>query len=1471
MMRESTLIRVALLGSILSLAACSGGGDTSVETGSPITGVAAKGLMSGTTVEVFLVDADGFADTETGPLETAVTDQIGRFELASRPDPGPLLLRTRGGSYLDESDPAPLEDKRRITLGPNEGFEALLPAGQSVVAITPYSQMLVERARAETDPGRFIDFFDVIRQRVTGVLGFDPVSDLPADPINPGNAGAAARAYAMSLGGFAQQVNSTAIRLGIQPNYAVVRAVQDDMIDGVLDGQNDNEPVIIFINDTNFALPVFDFNRQIERFRNNNFGAYGAAQLVNFDENVLSGPVTIDNTPPLVDDFSATVEQGGTLTVDAPGLLDGTSDVDGDQLSVETTPVAPPLSGEVALNTDGSFEYVHDGSASTTDSFQFAVIDGNGGRTVATATITIIPAQANRIYNTAFFELEYLARDNGSFGEFRVFQDRGTYDLSLAQEPRVTVTVGPFESLGGGSQSTNTFSFGQEQTNQSTNVFFEEPGEIEPAETLTINRGPDGVFYLDPDLGVEVNFQEGEPQSIERSTEDPTLIVPVRDDFLLNTGLGLEEEFDAIGSAQSPQGAYISGSPLGRIGNEFDTYFEIALEQPSDFDATRLQGDYGFAGLAVLLDSDGSQFISAFRIEHSPETLATGSITATGEVFDSSEIIYTPDQQGVGGSTVANPSSGASPTFETTYTPDSNGVLSIEYRDDGVLEGTPSGLASPDGEIVIIQEVLEETGGQQLGTTISVENFFQVGVRRPAGTIDLAGQSFRWSMLRLERSADDQNNALIQFNNVPVTFGTGGACTIDLRLGQNAFFADRATDSGPMVVQFDENGQVESQACTYTTGAQGTVTITVPGDQTDPNGDTYTGYIGESGDVMVLQHVRDETGFFQRGLVVGYADSGLTTVDNRQPDVTVEPASGNVAAGGTLDLEALFTDPDSGPAPTTVQWLSTIGAFTSQNSATTQWIAPNNESGTTLLTAVVDDGQRLRIADVTVDFGQTQGLPKAGADPILGLRRFADNSLLLPDDLDFVFTLFNPFDTRNGNYSCQGDGQQIPDGTIIEQFTDNDANGVISAGDTASLEFTNCADFDIIRNGDIDFTITNNETVGATEVISYSVVMNYNETLPNEPEYVDFSGNFDVVYEDGSNEFDPVETYTVASSTEFVATINESGAVPSPINTGVRIRLPAGYQFQISRFFESNGYSATAEFSAAIEEIVNDQLTGSTDEYVLQVTAPLVGEWTANLPGGPTEAGIPQGLGNPFGGDFTVVMGSADLSPPLQNYRFLSNGNSATPRVDVLFDIGQDGSFDVEVLPTWEDIFENRGLGGELQGQIDARPITIDGLSGDWVGGTPNATQRDGDPAGPDGEVDTVWLAQDGADLVFRLDVAGTPDIVNFQYDWVFVPYNEAETACPEVTVDLDQFGSTAEACQLFVFDANGAVLGGCGTDGTSQPVFAADGVLEAAVPVNDLPFASHVKVFYGSAITAPPALQNFDRSIPPFCVELLD
>ncbi len=107
----------------------------------------------------------------------------------------------------------------------------------------------------------------------------------------------------------------------------------------------------------------------------------------------LTVQVNAVNDDPVAEGDTIQVDEGGSYQATAPGLLstDKVTDVDGDDLTLDTTPVVSPQHGSLILNADGSWSYVHDGSETTSDSFTYRVTDGAGGEDTATVNITIIP------------------------------------------------------------------------------------------------------------------------------------------------------------------------------------------------------------------------------------------------------------------------------------------------------------------------------------------------------------------------------------------------------------------------------------------------------------------------------------------------------------------------------------------------------------------------------------------------------------------------------------------------------------------------------------------------------------------------------------------------------------------------------------------------------------------------------------------------------------------------------------------------------------------------------------------------------------------------------------------------------------------------------------------------------------------------------------------------------------------------
>jgi hypothetical protein len=109
---------------------------------------------------------------------------------------------------------------------------------------------------------------------------------------------------------------------------------------------------------------------------------------------VCSNTVTIvmDQVPPEAGADGYTVSRGGTITAVAggtpPGVLDNDHDGNGDTLTAALS-MGPSHAASFELDEDGSFVYVHDNSATASDSFIYEVNDGNGGTAIAVAVIAI--------------------------------------------------------------------------------------------------------------------------------------------------------------------------------------------------------------------------------------------------------------------------------------------------------------------------------------------------------------------------------------------------------------------------------------------------------------------------------------------------------------------------------------------------------------------------------------------------------------------------------------------------------------------------------------------------------------------------------------------------------------------------------------------------------------------------------------------------------------------------------------------------------------------------------------------------------------------------------------------------------------------------------------------------------------------------------------------------------------------------
>jgi hypothetical protein len=137
--------------SIVMLAGCGGGGGGGSSSGgggvvtATITGIAAKGAISGGTVTAYKIVNGAIGAQVGGPVTTA---ENGAYRIIITDYTGPLMLKVTGGTYQDESvaHPTALNKNKDLATEMPAGLRAVIPnaLGTVIAAITPITELATQ-------------------------------------------------------------------------------------------------------------------------------------------------------------------------------------------------------------------------------------------------------------------------------------------------------------------------------------------------------------------------------------------------------------------------------------------------------------------------------------------------------------------------------------------------------------------------------------------------------------------------------------------------------------------------------------------------------------------------------------------------------------------------------------------------------------------------------------------------------------------------------------------------------------------------------------------------------------------------------------------------------------------------------------------------------------------------------------------------------------------------------------------------------------------------------------------------------------------------------------------------------------------------------------------------------------------------------------------------------------------------------
>ncbi|SDS30716.1 tandem-95 repeat protein [Christiangramia echinicola] len=771
--------------------------------------------------------------------------------------------------------------------------------------------------------------------------------------------------------------------------------------------------------------------------------------------NIATVTITITevNDAPVANNDTLSLEEGATETVD---LADNDTDIDGTLDLASIVIVSAPANGSLVDNGDGTFDYTHNGSETTSDSFTYTIEDNDGAvSNIATVTITITEVNDAPVANNDTLSLEEGATETVDLADNDTDID-GTLDLASI----VIVSAPANGSLVDNGDGTFDYTHnGSETTSDSFTYTIEDnDGAVSniATVTITITEVNDAPVANNDTLSLE----EGATETVDLADND--------------TDIDGTLDLASIVIVSAPA----NGSLVDNGDGTFD-YTHNGSETTSDsFTYTIEDNDGAVSNIATVTVNVGAVNDAPIANDDTANTSEDTEVTVAVLDNDSDldgdilTVTITEDQQPVNGTVTVNADG------TVTYTPDDNfnGADSFEYTisdgnggtdtatvtvtvgavNDAPIANDDTANTSEDTEVTVaVLDNDSDLDGDTLTVTITED-------QQPAnGTVTVNADG------TVIYTPDDNFNGTDSFEYT-ISDGNGGTdtATVTVTVGAvndapiaNDDTANTSEDTEVTVAVLDNDSDLDGD----------TLTVTITEDQQPANG-TVT--VNADGTVIYTPDDNfNGTDSFEYTISDGNGGTDTATVTVTVGAVNDAPIANDDTANTSEDTEVTVAvldndsdlDGDTLTVTITEDQQPDNGTVTVNADGTVIYTPDENFNGTDSFEYTISDGNGgTDTATVTVTVGAVNDAPIANDDTANTSEDTEITIAVLDNDSDLdgdtlTVTITEDQQPDNGTVIVNADGTVIytPDenfnGTDSFEYTISDGNG---GTDTATVTVT---------------------------------------------------------------------------------------------------------------------------------------------------------------------------------------------------------------------------------------------------------------------------------------------------------------------------------------------------------------------------------------------------------------------------------